>query len=369
MVHLYLLLFFAASLSLAAVPLVPDDYKVVSVKDFEDIEDNYMNLLKNDQKVVFRIESTKSFLTRRIQKYWDVEDTVHEYQLAQVRSINKMFTKTYRKALFSKNLRDFFKRPPVPYVEFYYSDFSVERSRGLLPISPCHSEILGEGSLIKMQIVLVSRTTPQGTIGVPKALQKFLSSGEAEVEVEYESQAMMNIKCWIPHGQIGQIFLSDTTFLYYTTWYRTVLFDRGKGKLVTNTNFKKRARERTVIKGGLGEWSCATSKLIQLQCFNVVRDITLIDQDLEESPFDQPLLPGMGRNATNRKTKWTNRNSGTTRSGNATIQIVPTRASGTHVARDETKLEEPQFQNMRRYEAWKESKRLGPRIGGTPRKR
>lgn len=262
-------------LSAASKLLPPKDYEIIKINTLEEVGNLYKDRLANDENVVFHILSTGTFLTRRIQKYWDVEETVQDLQREGYHPQDKTLRKIYKSSRLYKGLRKIFKPPPVPYVEFYFTNFTVEKSRQLLPVSPCHSEINGEGSIIKMQLTEIDRIAPQGTIGVPKPLQLFLSSGEADIALEDESLSMVSLKCNLAHGEIGQIFLRNTAFFYYNSWYRTVLYDRDTHEFSTNDQFKKRDRQRMVLKGGLGEWLCATHKIIQLQCFNVIRDITI----------------------------------------------------------------------------------------------
>lgn len=266
-------------LVLASTLRPPKDYEVVSVGGLDEIERDYKKTLKKGKDVVFHINGSNTFLTRRKQEYWDVEETVPEYRKANLHSLDLLFRKVYKQALWNKGLRSLFKLPPIPYVEFFYANFSMTTSRTMLPVSPCHSELLGEGSVIKMQLTEIGRSTPQGTIGVPKSLQRYLTSGEAEVEVEDEHLSTMSIKCTIPHGEVGQIFLSDTEFLNYHTWYRTVMYDQRRKKFIANSEFRKRPLERMVLKGGMGEWLCATSKMIELQCFNVVKDLSVPERE------------------------------------------------------------------------------------------
>ncbi|WPK25323.1 hypothetical protein PUMCH_002634 [Australozyma saopauloensis] len=261
--------------SLSNASSLPKDYEIVEVKDIEEAQKRYSSLLgKKYNQMVFRLLDSGTFLTRRVQEYWDVEETLQELQYGDTLSSDLRLQNLYKNSRLSMGLKKKFKDRPIPYVEFFYSDFAIERSNDLLPVSPCHSEILGEGSVVKVQLTEITRATPQGKIGVPNFLQLILSTGEADLEVERENLLMMSLKCNVDHGEVGQIFLSHTEFLYFNTWYRTVWFDPNTGTFTKPEDFQKRPRERMVMKYGIGEWYCVTSKLRPLKCQEVVTDIT-----------------------------------------------------------------------------------------------
>lgn len=258
---------------------IPKGYTVIKVDSVEEIEEKFLHIInKKHSKVVFHIRSTGTYFTQRVQKYWDVEETFLDLDYEKSPTVDRKLLKIYMKSRLFKGLKNIFKKSLIPYVEFYFSDYTVEQSRDLLPISPCHNEINGEGSVVKMQLTDIRKSTPHGTIGVPKILQRYLSSGEADIETEDENLKAFSIKCHVSQGEIGQIFLSDTAFLNYNLWYRTRIYDPTTGRFSNHSKFEDRGRERMILKGRIGQWVCATNKMIQLQCFNVIRDITIADK-------------------------------------------------------------------------------------------
>lgn len=258
----------------AIIPPVIHDYEVIEVENVQAIE----LLLKKKQnktekKPVYHIASSGTFLTKRDQNHWQVEDSVEDLCKETLPFADKKLHKMIGSNLL-KGLKNMFKHPPIPYVEFYFSDFHVEKSRSLTPMSLCFNELRGEGSVIKAQLTNIVRSTPHGTIGFPRLLQGVLSGGEAEFETEDEDLSLFSLKCTIPHGEIGRIFLSETVFLHYTMWYRTSIYIQQSGTFNVLSEFKKKGEEKSIIKGGIGEWFCATSSMMQLQCFD--KDLEII---------------------------------------------------------------------------------------------
>lgn len=298
---LFILCFLLCTSSALKPPLVYD-YEVIDVKNVEEIE----RLLKKkhekpDKQAVFHIASSGTFLSRRDPIHWQVEESVKDLAKESSPIGDKKLSKLLRSRLL-KGLKNILKHPPIPYVEFYFSNFTVKKSKSLIPVSPCHSELLGEGSVVKLQMTDIDRATPHGTIGIPKLLQGVLSGGEAEFETEDENLSTFSLKCTIPHGQMGQIFLSDTVFLYYKLWYRTLIYDQQKGIFKVSSEFKEKGTERSIIKGGMGEWFCATSSMIQLQCFNTVRDITIPEGPLNTVMPTPIKMPNKLRHSSNNYT-------------------------------------------------------------------
>lgn len=255
------------------IPPVIQDYNVIEVDSLQVIERMLKNKrISQDNETVFHIANSGTFLARRDPKHWRVEDSVENFVNEYTPFGDKKLSKILNSRFF-KALKNMVKRPPIPYIEFYFTDFRVEESKSMIPVSPCQNELQGEGSILKMQMTGIDRATPHGTIGIPKLLQGVLSGGEAEFETEDENLAMLSLKCTIPHGEMGQIFLRNTAFLYYRLWYRTSIYIQQTSKFNVLSEFKEKGEERSIIKGGMGEWLCATSSMKLLECFRPVQDI------------------------------------------------------------------------------------------------
>ncbi|OBA23499.1 hypothetical protein METBIDRAFT_34257 [Metschnikowia bicuspidata var. bicuspidata NRRL YB-4993] len=218
---------------------------LVSVQSYDEITSKYSDLLAPDSTrcVLFRIKESQTFLTRKGRRKWGLDTPVES--LAKLGSLRQDSTQ---------------------WLEFFYSDFANSTATGLTPVSLCHSEVLGEGSLVSFETIFNSASGFGGELTGDFDLFKLAVSTAAEVTLEKATSIAVKILCAIKPGEIGQLYLTNTQYIYYTPWFRTRGYDSVTNLFSDGDEYSERPRERRIMKGGIGDWVCASSSVADLQC-------------------------------------------------------------------------------------------------------
>lgn len=196
---------------------------------------------------LFYINETETFLAPKDKSLWDEPASLLEHR---------------------GWLRWWHRRGPE-WVEFRFIDTSSHVSRDLTPVLPCHSEVWGPGG----QVALHAEIGRSLGMDVPLGLQvnTWVAALVWFQGVNFVTAKSVQSLVWCPisHGEIGQLFLSGTRFFDYTTEVRLHEYEWDAMLLEPQLDFIRKAPERKILKDGLGEWVCATDRVVDLQCFDL----------------------------------------------------------------------------------------------------
>ncbi|KAM9928165.1 hypothetical protein OXX59_002039 [Metschnikowia pulcherrima] len=237
---------------------------LIPVKDTHEITSNYSSFLESSERcVLFQIEDSNTFLARKSKRWRNFEASVESLATVAGRPRIGAGLGPLRFTFLSKY---FSVRDDSAWVEFYYDDFENRTIPGLTPVSLCHSELMGEGSVVSFQSFFVATFGAVGVLTADFDFQNFAISTAAEVTLERANAISVKVRCAINHGEIGQLFLASTQYLYFTPWHRLRVYDKKTKSFSEGESFSQSTRERRIVKGGAGDWVCATSSMTNLQC-------------------------------------------------------------------------------------------------------
>lgn len=224
---------------------------IIEVQNLTELETSYARSIGASDDVVFRLIDSKTFVAKEKNDYWDIEENLD--------LLIGLKTK---------------KKREVTWVEFGFDKTYVANSADRIPVSYCHSETEGQGGALNIQSSIVLGQSLTGSFGVNPNLVSFSLSLVTSVGLELSGSINTVIGCNAKHGEIVQLALVDTTFLYYTPKVRVLKFDKKMNKFAKPGNFEKKEQRRAVVKGGIGEWICGSSNVIPLQCSQLTPFIT-----------------------------------------------------------------------------------------------
>lgn len=221
---------------------------IIEAQNLAELETSYAKSIGASDDVVFRLTDSKTFVAKEKNDYWDIEE-------------NLIGLKTK-------------KNREVTWVEFGFDKTYVANSKDRFPVSYCHSETEGQGGALNIQSSIALGQSLTGSFGVNPNLVSFSLSLVTSVALELSGSINTVIGCNAKHGEIVQLALVDTAFLYYTPKVRVLKFDKKMNKFAKPGNFEKKKQRRAVVKGGIGEWICGSSTVIPLQCSQLTPFIT-----------------------------------------------------------------------------------------------
>ncbi|GEQ70620.1 hypothetical protein JCM33374_g4298 [Metschnikowia sp. JCM 33374] len=239
----------------SSYPISPNCDLITVENLAEVVEKHSETLAKAEVCVVFKLEASKTFLARKMTNRWATEASIETLANTKISSRFWAFSPMASKA----------KEESV-WVEFYYDNFEHRTSDTLVPASPCHSELLGEGGLITLQNVFLTSISGEGKLGAEFTIRTFVISTSAAVSLSKANAFSVKLNCVIRHNEVGQLFLTNTKYLYYTPWSRILLYNSKTKEFSEGGKFVEKARERSIISGGVGDWICVTSSFAELQC-------------------------------------------------------------------------------------------------------
>lgn len=241
--------------------------ELISVQNIDEVTENYLEILTFPTLcVLFQIKDTNTFLIRKSKRRWNYASSLESLSRITGKSFFPSISGSSRFSLFKRfaKVRDEFL-----WVELYFDDFEHRSTGGQVPISPCHSEILGDGTVVSFQTVFLSNIGGTGGLTADFDIWSFVIGVAADTTLETAKAFSLKIRCNIGRGEVGQLLLANTRYLYYTPSYRILIFNLKTMQFSKEDGFKKQKRERRIIKGGIGDWECATSSVAELQCNSV----------------------------------------------------------------------------------------------------
>lgn len=253
---------FLTTISGATLPtfasLVPHEnvnLRVLEVQTLSElVERNLLSKPTND--ILFFVSETNTYVAPKDEKHWDVEvdlDVIDD-------SLNRRN---------GKNLA---------WIEFGFEKTYIASSDDKIPVSRCHSETNGQGGALNIQSSVGASRSLTGSFGVKPNTVAVSLTLTGTVSLERPENINTVIACSARPGDVVQLFLLKTKFLYFTSKFRVLEFNRKSQILKEPGDFIEQRQQRAVIKGGVGEWMCATASMIPLQCADMVSDITIFGQ-------------------------------------------------------------------------------------------
>lgn len=225
--------------------------KILEVMNLSHLETKYGKLLATSENTIFHLIDTKTFVAKRNNDYWDLEENLDDLSKIE---------KT--------------KKHEVSWVEFGFQRTYITKSENRIPVSHCHSETEGQGGALNIQSSVGVAQSLTGSFGVNPNTVAFSLSLTASVALELSLSVNTVLGCSARHGEIVQLFLVDTKFVYYTPKVRMLIYDKKKGKLLKAGQFENKKQRRAVVRGGIGEWICGSSTVIPLECSQLSTSVT-----------------------------------------------------------------------------------------------
>lgn len=260
---LFTISIFLATISGATLPnfasLVPHEnvsLRVLEVQTLSElVERNLLSKPAND--ILFFVSETNTYVAPKDENYWDVEVDLDDID----DSLNRRN---------GKNL--------AVWIEFGFEKTYIASSDDKIPVSRCHSETNGQGGALNIQSSVGASRSLTGSFGVKPNTVTVSLTLTGTVSLERPENINTVIACSAKPGDVVQLFLLKTKFLYFTPKFRLLEFNRKSRTLKEPGDFIEQRQQRAVIKGGVGEWLCATASMIPLQCADQVSDITIFGQ-------------------------------------------------------------------------------------------
>lgn len=256
-----LLSWFIIRTLVVAAPLVkPKKYQllnseaagIIEVENLRELETKYAaQSIGASDDVVFHLRDSKTFVAREKNDYWDMEENLDELEGRKI-----------------------VRNDEVALVEFGFERAYIANSEDLIPVSYCHSETEGQGGALNIQSSIGLSQSFAGSFGVNPNSVAFSLSLMASVGLEQTLSINTVIGCSAQHGEIVQLFLVDTKFIYYTPTVRVLKFNKKTERFAEPGKFEKKRQRRAVVKGGIGKWICGSSSVIPLQCSQLTTIIT-----------------------------------------------------------------------------------------------
>lgn len=228
--------------------------RIIEVQDLTELQSNYANFLaKPNEDLVFHIQVSNTFVAESDNAYWNIEENLED--LAKIEE------------------KDGKNKHEVSWIEFGFEKVYVSDSGSRIPVSHCHSETEGQGGSLNIQSTIGLGRTLTGSFGVKPGLLTATLSLTGSVSLDETDSVTTAVVCDVKHGEVVQLFLIGSQFLFYTPKVRMLKFNQKRGEFGHPRKFATQQQRRAVVRGGLGEWVCGSSSIIPLQCSQVVLEI------------------------------------------------------------------------------------------------
>lgn len=228
-----------------------DAAHIIEVENLMELETRYAKSNGASDDVVFHLRDSKTFVAKEKKDYWDIEENLDELKGRKTK-----------------------RNHEVALVEFGFEKAYIANSENRIPVSYCHSETEGQGGALNIQSSVGLGQSLTGSFGVNPNAVAFSLSLMASVGLEQTLLINTVIGCSAKHGEVVQLFLVDTKFIYYTPTVRALKFDKKTKRFAKPGKFEKKRQRRAVVKGGIGEWICGSSSVTPLQCSKLTTIIT-----------------------------------------------------------------------------------------------
>lgn len=223
---------------------------ILEARNISHLQTKFAQILRSATlHYVFHLEDSNTYVARKDNTYWNVEENLDDLVDPKKK----------------KNKKD------VEWVEFGFDKIYESRSSDLIPVSHCHSQVNGQGGTISVQGVMGQVQTLSGTLGITPWAELFAVTLTSTVTLERPHATKMVLACNAKHGEVVQIFLEGTRFLYYTPRVRELAFDKKKNQFRKPGKFMVQPQKKAVVRGGVGDWVCGSSTVIPLQCSRLIR--------------------------------------------------------------------------------------------------
>lgn len=224
--------------------------ELVEVEGLYDITHHHALKLKPGTPVMFRLRQSDTFLAQKQLEFWDVERLLDESVPVQ------------HDAKVSSE-----------WVEWGYEDYEVSEFLHNIPVSLCHSELEGEGGAIYFRSIVATDRGRGASFGItPKAYGNSLALSSS-VLISEALAISTTLTCSAKHGEIVQVFLRNTHFLYFTPKFRVLAYNRRENRFAVPQTFTRQPRQKEVVANGVGDWVCGSSSVMNLMCDSVVDDV------------------------------------------------------------------------------------------------
>lgn len=228
--------------------------RIIEVQNLSELQSKYAKLLaKPTEDIVFHIQASNSFVAQRNNAYWDIEENLED------------LAKTEKQDGKNKNENS--------WVEFAFQKLYISDSVNRIPVSHCHSETEGQGGSLNIQSTIGLGQSLTGSFGIKPGMLAATLALTGSVSLDESDSVNTAVVCDVKHGEVVQLFLIGSQFLFYTPKVRMLNFDKKRGVFGDLRDFAIQQQRRAVIRGGLGEWVCGSSSIIPLQCSQVVLEL------------------------------------------------------------------------------------------------
>lgn len=237
------------ALGLFVLPALAAPLQLVEAQNLHQVATDYSHLLDSDSAVMFHLTESGTFLAQKQLQFWDVEKVLDD-------------------------------SGPVPaagtspeWVEWGYDDISASEYIHHIPVSPCHSEVQGQGGAIYFRDIVAAELIRGATYGVSTDILLATLELTAGLSLAHGSSRSTTLTCSAKHGEIVQVFLRNTHFLYFTPRYRVLRYNARRGQFWGPVGFAFQPRQKEMAANGVGELVCGSSAVMALSCDLVVGDV------------------------------------------------------------------------------------------------
>lgn len=235
------------------------DITLAQVSGIREIESKYAK----SENMVFYLKNSKTFLTRKDDKFWDVVENLDNARGSVVaRWWNPFAAKKAKK---------------VPWVEFRFANMTEAVSEDPIPVSPCHDEMQGQGGSLTLQLGVSTSGSLSGSFGVSPIINGITLGFSTKSAIGTSNSESTSLTCNAKEGEVVQAFLYGTRFLYFTPYYRIRQFDPNRAKFEGAGKMCQLPEKRIVLENDFGMWGCASSAVTPLRCSKVVTDLSEIE--------------------------------------------------------------------------------------------
>lgn len=232
--------------------------RIIEVRNLTELQNKFSKALSEPtEDFVFHVENTNTFVAQKNNDYWDIEENLDGLSAAGFRK---------KKSKGDKN--------EISWIEFGFQKLYIVDSATRIPVSHCHSEVNGQGGALNIQSTIGLGQSLTGSFGVSPNIVAISLSLTGSVTLELSESVTNAVACDVKHGEVVQLFLVGSQFIYYTPRMRELTYDRKKKSWRKLPKFSTQKQRRAVVRGGLGEWACGSSTVIPLQCSYVSHRIT-----------------------------------------------------------------------------------------------
>lgn len=239
-------LFFFLALAVAEPsPLL----RLVEAQDLYHVTTTFFDLVEENAPVVFHLAESGTFLAQKQLQFWDVERVLDDIG-------------------------------PVPavgggpeWVEWGYDDIAASEYLHSIPVSPCHSEVEGQGGAIYFRDIVATEHVRGATYGVNSDILLLTVQLSAGVSLAQGQVRSTTLTCSAKHGEIVQVFLRNTHFLSFTPRFRVLRYNPRRRRFRGPVAFLLQPRQKEIVANGVGELVCGSSAVMGLSCDAVIGDV------------------------------------------------------------------------------------------------